>query len=510
MKSNQFSKKSIPKPIKKGKKLISNNISKRKLSFSRDRNLLLNKYSNSQKSTSRSDLINVNNIYNITSYPSSKIINNDFPKRKSSRAKTYLQKFEKKERKDKILKLKRKKVKNLELFIKLVDENEKIQNELYHKNNSKNKKMKFKRNKSDIGLYNPCITYDKKNIFFNKKYDLIQKNCKYKNNTSFKYFSSYSCSKDKDINNKLSPNYSKEKEKRNFLKLTEKKEKDKINIPKRKKIKSNTMILNNISPYLHTNNDNFIYKQLNLNKLKLNKKNLSDASNSLLSNDLFKTELNNNINKNTSKSNRNISKITNNYSYNRKSLSPFSKSKSKEKLRRNKIFPLVSKIIEESSKIDEGLKNIYKNLNDNEKKERDKKKKIIEINNITKIRKINIDLIRKKLNLDKNYFERNKKHNYFDIYDILTKNTNKIKKIIPKNGINIINEAVNKIIYEDKMLHKDIVYYNNKLLGHYKENKKDKLLNKIFENQKIIKKEIIGKYDKKNEKFQSLKSDIMD
>ena len=61
-----------------------------------------------------------------------------------------------------------------------------------------------------------------------------------------------------------------------------------------------------------------------------------------------------------------------------------------------------------------------------------------------------------------------------------------------KQLIKLIKEAANKIIYEDKMMHKDIYYYNNKYLGHFMENKRDKMFNKIFEKRKQIKKEIIG------------------
>ena len=43
------------------------------------------------------------------------------------------------------------------------------------------------------------------------------------------------------------------------------------------------------------------------------------------------------------------------------------------------------------------------------------------------------------------------------------------------------------------MLHKDSYYYNNKYLGHFMENKRDKMFNKIFEKPKQIKMEIIGK-----------------
>ena len=116
-------------------------------------------------------------------------------------------------------------------------------------------------------------------------------------------------------------------------------------------------------------------------------------------------------------------------------------------------------------------------------------------------------MLRKRLNLNQKDFDINKKNNYFDIYDILIKNTNKMKKIVPKNGIDIIIEAVNKIVYEDKKLHKNIIYYNNKLTGQFKENKRDRIFNKILDNQKKIKKEIIGKSNKKDDIIMHLLND---
>ena len=130
---------------------------------------------------------------------------------------------------------------------------------------------------------------------------------------------------------------------------------------------------------------------------------------------------------------------------------------------------------------------------------------------MTKKRKLNIDQLRKRLKLDEKYFEGNKKNCCFDLYEILNKNTNNMKKIVDKNGIKLIQEAANKIMYEDKMLHKDVYYYNNKYLGQFMENKRDKMINKIFDRQKQIKKEIIGKPKTLKEKmFQYLKDDILE
>ena len=134
----------------------------------------MKKYANSYTSNSKTDLIKVNiNAYNKTSELSEKFKNIVIPVRKLSRARTFFENGYKEEN-ELILKLKRKKLKNLKLLIKLADENEKIENE-YYKNGDDAKnfkdKIKFERNKSEINLYAACETYNKNNTYFQKKYD---------------------------------------------------------------------------------------------------------------------------------------------------------------------------------------------------------------------------------------------------------------------------------------------------------------------------------------------------
>ena len=499
MNSKKFARKSIPKPLNK-KYSNKINISDRKLIFSRNENYLLNKYSNSQKSTSRTDINKINITNNEASYPSSKIIiNNDFPKRKLNRAKTFQEQFENYQKKEQISKIKQKKIKNLELFIKLIDENEKIENEFYsNADNIDNytTKINFKRNKSDVGLYKPCITYNKKNIYYHKKYSLIQKKIERIKNNSYKYIST---------NPFIKENFNEKKRKeKNGTKsplLINKMFNDKNNSTTRRKKKSNTMNLNIIFPYNNSHNNQIISKKI------INNYNLLDKNiNNTFSKKVFNTELNiNNISKfkliNMKKNDKNSNSV--------KSIYGLSKSKSKEKISNKKIFPLVNSILEESSKIEKNLKYDFKKIDNN--KEKDIKKEINEVKKLTKRKKINIDKLRKRLNLNNNYLENTKKNYYFDINDIMAKNINKMKKIVPKNGINIITEAANKIIYEDKILHKDIIYYNKKFLKNFKENKKDKIYNNIYEKQNQIKKEIIGKTINKNENFINLlKEDFME
>lgn len=531
--SKQFKKNSIPKPLKKTKKFDPSSFTKRKLVLSRNDNLL-QKFSNSH-SNSKKDLIKISintvNTYNKnkTSNFSEKIINDEIPKRKLCRAKTFLGKCDDDEWKNELIsKYKRKKVKNLELLIKLVDESEKIENEYYNNVDdieNKKKNIKFERNKSDVNLYTPCVTYNKNDIFFNKKYDLIKnKFCFMNNNSNIntksnKYIHINSLEKEcsailnenNGINHKVLSfkNLAQENIQYESSNLLLRVINNKINnIPSRKKKKQNSLYSNNLSPNNTNNNIEELNKKITSREISEN--NLLETHNSSCMNS-FITE--SNINNNLSKTKLyNLQRNFSNYSNSHKILSNFSKSKSKSKEKKIKtnIFPLVNKIIKESSKIEEELKNNYK-IDKNEEIEKDKKKKILEVKNLTKRRKINIDILRKKLNLDKNYFDENKRNNCFDINEILKRNTNNMKKIVNKNGIEIIREAANKILFEDKLLHKDIIYYNNRLLGQFKENKRDKMFNKIFEKQKQIKKEILGKPNTQLEKnIQQLEDDILE
>ena len=511
--SKQFKKNTIPKPLKKTKSNKNEIVkfSTRKLNLSRNENYLLKKYANSNTSNSKTDLIKVNiNTYNKTSELSEKFKNIVFPVRKLSRARTFFECGDKEEN-ELILKLKRKKLKNLQLLIKLADENEKIENEFY-KNGDEAKnfrdKIKFQRNKSEINLYAPCVTYNKNNIYFQKKYDLI------KNKFNFSKFNN-------SLNNKYNKTNSLEKElsscgldsnkSSNLLqKVLSFKN---INLPIRKNKKAKSLYLTNLSPQNNIINNHTTSRESSEN-------NLLETYNSSYMNS-FNTELQNNIE--TTKKNCSNQKAKAKYKYSFsssnsvKALTNFSKSKSKSrdknkrrKLSNKNLFPLVNKIIEESSKIEEGIKANYKNDNEAEKA-KDKKKEINEVKNLTKKRKLNIDLLRKRLKLDEKCFEGNKKNCCFDLYEILNKNTNNMKKIVDKNGIKLIQEAANKIMYEDKMLHKDVYYYNSKYLGQFMENKRDKMFNKIFDRQKQIKKEIIGKPKTLKEKmFQYLKDDILE
>ena len=176
--SKKLNKKKTPKPLIDTYN-YHKKFSKNKLSLKSDC-FLLKKHSNSQKSIKIESIqkdINKNNVH-IQTPNHSKIINGEFPKRQLTRTLTCFQKYGKEEG---LSQIKKKKVKNLELLIKLIDENEKIENEInsnrdYIKNNKDTNNIIVEKNKSDMNLYVPCITYNKNNIYFNKHYNLIKKN----------------------------------------------------------------------------------------------------------------------------------------------------------------------------------------------------------------------------------------------------------------------------------------------------------------------------------------------
>ena len=134
-----------------------------------------------------------------------------------------------------------------------------------------------------------------------------------------------------------------------------------INLPIRKNKKAKSLYLNNLSPQNNIINNLATSRESSEN-------NLLETYNSSYMNS-FNTELQNNID--TTKKNCSNQKSKYKYSFSSsnsvKALINFSKSKSKSrdknkrrKLSNKNIFPLVNKIIEESSKIEEGIKTNYK------------------------------------------------------------------------------------------------------------------------------------------------------
>ena len=267
--------------------------SNRKLNLSRNENYLLKKYANSNTSNSKTDLIKVNiNTYNKTSELSEKFKNIVFPVRKLSRARTFFESGDKEEN-ELISKLKRKKLRNLQLLVKLADENEKIENE-YYKNGDDAKnirdKIKFARNKSEINLYAPCVTYNKNNIFFQKKYDLISNKfniSKFNNSINNKYNKANSLEKELSSCAIDSNNINTKNNSSNLLqKVLSFKN---LNLPIRKNKRAKSLYLNNLSSKNNIINNHVTSRESSEN-------NILETYNSSYMNS-FNTELQNNIDK---------------------------------------------------------------------------------------------------------------------------------------------------------------------------------------------------------------------
>ena len=214
-------------------------------------------------------------------------------------------------------------------------------------------------------------------IYFQKKYDLIKNKfdfCKFNNSNSNKNIKTNSLEKELsscgfDSNNIITKNKSS-----NLLqKVLSFKN---INLPIRKNKKAKSLYLNNLSPKNNIINNLATSRESSEN-------NLLEIYNSSYMNS-FNTEFQNNID--ATKKNCSNKKVKYKYSFSNsnsvKVLSNFSKSKSRDENKRRKffnknIFPLVNKIIEESSKIKEGIKTNYKKDKEDEKA-KDKKKEINE------------------------------------------------------------------------------------------------------------------------------------
>ena len=139
----------------------------------------------------------------------------------------------------------------------------------------------------------------------------------------------------------------------------------------------------------------------------------------------------------------NISGRTKNDTNTNESIS-FSKSS------RNKIYPLIKNLLDNNYKLKDDLKfgfNIITNMiNDFKMK---KKMKIIK-------NELNIDKLRKDLKLFN-------VGSFVDEVDVVMNNVNKMEKIMRKKDINMLRKVAKSVIREDKLANKNLIYENNPL-----------------------------------------------
>ena len=364
------------------------------------------------------------------------------------------------------------KLENLISILELVDIHEKTtQNQIVDENEKK--RLNMQRDKSKNQLYHTSLTYDKNNLFFNKK-------CKYK----------LIFDKNKNINDIYVHT-----QKNNTNKST--------TLNKRK----NRNDINNI------NNINTLITEL---KLDNNNKPLSSARTqrplSVFSNQTDKNEPNNNRNKilildNTETrevtsftnpymtfSESNIFKTYNNSNNPKNKIFKADLILNGKKNQNKKISKVYSDIYFNYKKIKDELNNYYFT----ERKEQKENKKIVNnIKNLIKKRKTNIRLLVKELNLD--YDQDKEKVN---LEEIITNKRNKLKeRMKSKFQRQLLNQIQQQVLNEDKILSKKILLETNieKKLNSRKKKLNEKMFEELTLKRKQIKNHIIGfklKYEK--------------
>ena len=364
------------------------------------------------------------------------------------------------------------KLENLISILELVDIHEKTtQNQIVDENEKK--RLNMQRNKSKNQLYHTSLTYDKNNLFFNKK-------CKYK----------LIFDKNKNINDIYVHT-----QKNNTNKST--------TLNKRK----NRNDINNI------NNINTLITEL---KLDNNNKPLSSARTQrplrVFSNQTDKNEPNNNRNKilildntetrevtpftnpYTTFSESNIFKTYNNSNNPKNKIFKADLILNGKKNQNKKISKVYSDIYFNYKKIKDELNNYYFT----ERKEQKENKKIVNnIKNLIKKRKTNIRLLVKELNLD--YDQDKEKVN---LEEIITNKRNKLKeRMKSKFQRQLLNQIQQQVLNEDKILSKKILLETNieKKLNSRKKKLNEKMFEELTLKRKQIKNHIIGfklKYEK--------------
>ena len=349
------------------------------------------------------------------------------------------------------------KLDNLNSILELVDIHEKTtQNQIVDEKEIK--RLNMVRNKKKLELYHTCITYNKNNLFFNKKYKLIYDKSKNINNI-------YSHTQNnKTINNSNSKN-----KKRNNINtlLTEEKFNTNINIPlKPSRIQSPISFLSSKT------NSNFeiqlskAYKNRNQN---LNLENSQTREVTPYSNpyatfsegNIFKTHINsNNLKKRIFKADI----ILNRRNFQNKQIS--------------KVY---SDILSNYKKIKNQLSNNYIS---NKKEQKEKEKNIRNIKNLIKKRRTNLRLLVKELDL--NY---NREKEGFNLEDIVINKRNIIKDRMKNTGQRwLLNQVQQQVINEDNILSKKLILETN--LEKKLKSRKKKLSEKMFEEMTLKRKEL--------------------
>ena len=434
---------------------------------------------------------------------------------------------EKEKVKKKTLRLDEKKLKKLDdlkNFLKLIEVHQQTQ---YQEDlDPLRPKPNFIRSKNNVKLFKTCLSYDKNDIFFNKKYKLIFDKIK---NAS---------KKDEIIYNNFIINS--EENKLNFSSnISSKKHINKNHFLKNKKLnKINSDCCNilyhrniNKSSYKSINNNICIYNnnyKQNKNFIRNNIYSLSDYNKkngkySKKNNNLINNNISNYINSTrpqtsiTSKSNKTKFKksfqnettdIGETSSLSLASdinnLKTFSISKkdsylTKKKIKSNikyrnenkkKLFKILSEALKKSQKLNKILK-----YDDISKEKEEEKEKESRIKRLIKKKKTNLNLLINELNL---HYDEQK----IDLEKLVINNVYNLKKHLQNSKqFRIMNKIANKVIDEDKILSKEVFLESSlaKKLRSRIKTKSDKEFEFLIEKRRYLKSKIM-KYKEKNEK----------
>jgi len=349
------------------------------------------------------------------------------------------------------------KLDNLNSILELVDIHEKTtQNQI--DDEKEKKRLNMVRNKKKLELYHTCITYDKNNLYFNKKYKLIYDKTKNINNI---YFHTQNNKSNKNSNSKY-----KNRNNINTL-LTETKFNSHINIP----VKS-SRIQSPISVSSSKTNSFFETKLLNNNKYRNKNFNLENSQT---------REVTPYSNPYNTFSEGNIFKTYNNTNSLKKKMFKADIILNRRNYQDKQISKVYSVILSNYKKIKNQLSNNYIS---NQIEQKEKMKDERNIKNLIKKRRTNLRLLVKELDL--NY---NKDKEGFNLEDIVIKKRNIIKDRMKNTGQKwLLNQVQQQVINEDQILSKKLILETN--LEKKLKSRKKKLSEKMFEEMTLKRKEL--------------------
>ena len=339
------------------------------------------------------------------------------------------------------------------------------------------KSPSFIREKSKNASFIPSVRYNKSNVYYNKKYELVQEIMEKDKKSIEKIYSTIQASPKKKTNLKLKMKV------RNPICQTEYNNSNSpnklisdspIKITKPSKIYKSKLINSSLNFYKDNKNklpeiqrkdrkNVFNEKLFKTMDNKKNRKYITFSSKPRYISldqkiDFNSKKIENNDSNSITNSNININdsykkegKIRCNTAYNfKKTKIDISGSFNNSRSKRKKIYPLLTNLLDENNKLREDIKlgfNIITNMiNDFKRK---KKPKIVNT-------ELDIEKLRKDLKLSD-------MGQYVDEIDVVMNNVKKMEGIIKKKDVNLLRQVAKTVIREDILANKNMVYENNPL-----------------------------------------------